>query len=131
MVYGFIGVGAIATAIVTGLCKDVEQPPAILLSPRNAGIAAELASCYPTVSIGADNQAVVDGASALILCLRPQVARVVLDNLIFSDNQVIISAMAGISVEEIKMLVAPAREVSRAIPLPSVAMRNGITPISI
>jgi pyrroline-5-carboxylate reductase len=129
MVYGFIGVGAIATAIVTGLCKDVEQPPAILLSPRNSGIAAELARRYPTVSVGVDNQAVVDGASALILCLRPQVARAALDNLTFSDDQVIISAMAGISVEEIKMLVAPAREISRAIPLPSVARRNSVTPI--
>jgi pyrroline-5-carboxylate reductase len=128
-VYGFIGVGAIAAAIITGLCKDVEQPPAILLSPRNAGMAAELASCYSTVSIGADNQAVVDGVSTLILCLRPQDARGVLDNLVFSDDQAIISAMAGISVEEIKLLAAPAREVSRAIPLPSVARRKGITPI--
>jgi pyrroline-5-carboxylate reductase len=129
IVYGFIGVGAIAAAIVTGLCKEIEQPPAILLSPRNANIAAELASRYSTVSIAADNQAVVDGASTLILCLRPQDARAALGNLVFSDNLVIISAMAGVSVEEIKLLASPAREVSRAIPLPSVARRNGITPI--
>jgi pyrroline-5-carboxylate reductase len=128
-VYGLIGVGAIAAAIVTGLCKDVEQAPAILLSPRNAGVSAELASCYSTVSIGADNQAVVDGSSAVVLCLRPQDARAALDDLIFSEDHVIISAMAGVSVEEIKVLVAPAREVSRAIPLPSVALRNGITPV--
>jgi pyrroline-5-carboxylate reductase len=128
-VYGLIGVGAIAAAIVTGLCKDIEQSPAILLSPRNAGVSAELASCYSSVSIGTDNQAVIDGASVVVLCLRPQDARAALTDLIFSENHVIISAMAGISVEEIKMLVAPAREVSRAIPLPSVARRKGITPI--
>jgi pyrroline-5-carboxylate reductase len=100
-----------------------------LLSPSNAGVSAELSSCYSTVSIGGDNQAVVDGASVVVLCLRPQDARAALDDLIFSETHVIISAIAGVSVEEIKMLVAPAREVSRAIPLPSVATRNGITPI--
>ncbi|HKX30695.1 MAG TPA: NAD(P)-binding domain-containing protein [Blastocatellia bacterium] len=129
MEYGFIGVGAIAAAIVTGLCKDVESAPEILLSPRNAGMAARLAGCYPTVRIGADNQAVVDGASTLILCLRPQDARAVLKDLVFADDQIIISAMAGVSVEAIKLLVAPAREVSRVIPLPPVAERNGMTPI--
>ena len=67
--YGVIGVGAIAAAIVTGLCEDVEDAPEVLLSPRNAEIAAGLAHRFPTVEVAADNQAVVDGASVVIVCV--------------------------------------------------------------
>jgi pyrroline-5-carboxylate reductase len=67
---------------------------------RIAADAAKLASSYPTVSIRAENQAVVDGASALILCLRPQDAKAVLDNLIFSDGQVIISAIMSTAIAD-------------------------------
>ncbi len=129
MVYGVIGVGAIAAAIVTGLCEDVERPPPILLSPRNAGIAADLASRHPTVSVCADNQAVVEGASVVILCVRPQDAQAALGGLAFSANHAIVSAMAGVSAEALARLVAPARDIARAIPLPSVARREGVTPI--
>ena len=43
MAYGVLGVGAIGAAIVTGLCEDVDEAPEVLLSPRNAEVAAGLA----------------------------------------------------------------------------------------
>lgn len=72
MTYGMIGVGAIASAIVRGLCQGVAQPPSILLSPRNAGVAANLASRFATVTVCPDNQAVLDAADLVTLCLRLQ-----------------------------------------------------------
>jgi hypothetical protein len=72
-VYGFIGIGA----IVQGLCMDIEQAPAILLSPSNAE------------NIDADNQSVVDGASGVVLCLWQQDARAALDDRIFSEVHII------------------------------------------
>lgn len=45
MEYGVLGVGAIGAAIVTGLCEDVDDAPKVLLSPRNAEVAAGLAEC--------------------------------------------------------------------------------------
>src|SRR4051794_3683002 len=129
MDYGVLGVGAIAAAIVTGLCDDEAEAPSVLLSPRGAGVAAELAERFETVTVAADNQAVVDGASVVILCLRPQEAREGLGGLRFPGGQVVISAMAGVSVEELLRLVAPATDVARTIPLPSVATRAGIPPI--
>jgi pyrroline-5-carboxylate reductase len=48
MAYGVLGVGAIGAAIVTGLCENVEDAPEVLLSPRNAGIAAGLAQRFAT-----------------------------------------------------------------------------------
>jgi pyrroline-5-carboxylate reductase len=129
MDYGVIGVGAIAQAIVTGLCESVESPPAVVLSPRNAEVAGALAKRYETVTIAASNQAVLDAAPVVLVCLRPQVARDVLAELRFAPAHVVISAMAGISIDELKRLIAPATEVARCIPLPGVARRAGITPV--
>lgn len=129
MTYGMIGVGTIAAAIVAGVSGSVESPPTILLSPRNASRAAELASRYSNVHVCASNQDVIDSASTLILCLRPQVAPDVLRRLHFSAEQSIISVMAGISIETLRTLVAPATAIARCIPLPSVAHRDGVTVI--
>lgn len=124
-----LGVGAIGAAIVTGLCENVDDAPEVLLSPRNAEIAAGLAQRFATVDVAADNQAVVDGAGVVIVCVRPQVAHDVLAELRFPADRVVISAMAGVPVTTLKQLVAPATDVARVIPLPSVARREGITPV--
>ena len=127
--YGVIGVGAIAAAIVTGLCEDVDDAPEVLLSPRNAEITAGLAHRFAAVAVAADNQAVVDGAPVVIVCVRPQVAESVLAELRFPADRTVISAMAGVSVQALQPLVAPATDIARVIPLPSVARRDGITPV--
>jgi pyrroline-5-carboxylate reductase len=129
MSYGVLGVGAIGAAIVTGLCEDVDDAPKVLLSPRNAEIAAGLAQRFATVDVAADNQAVVDGSPVVIVCVRPQVAQTVLAELRFPADRVVISAMAGVPVTELQRLVAPATDVARVIPLPSVARRECITPV--
>jgi pyrroline-5-carboxylate reductase len=126
--YGLIGVGALASAIVIGLCEG-EEPPSITLSPRNAEIAGGLAARFGSVSVAADNQAVLDAAPVVLLCVRPQVARDALAALRFRSGHVVISAMAGIPVDELRRLVAPATDVARCIPLPAVARRAGITPV--
>jgi pyrroline-5-carboxylate reductase len=129
MTFGIIGVGAIGASIVAGLSEANEVPPSILLSPRNAQVSARLASRYPNVTACADNQTVMEGATTLILCLRPQDAPAVLRTLHFSARQSIVSVMAGISIEKLRLLVAPATAIARSIPLPAVARREGLTPI--
>jgi pyrroline-5-carboxylate reductase len=129
MTYGIVGVGAIATAIVTGLCASAQDAPRIVLSPRNAGRVADLASRFPSVRVARSNQEVIDESSVVLLCLRPQDARSVLAGLKFSGHQAIVSAMAGIQIAALRGLVAPAQNVARVIPLPSVATREGATPV--
>jgi pyrroline-5-carboxylate reductase len=124
-----LGVGAIGAAIVTGLCEDVDEAPRVLLSPRNVEIAGGLAERFASVDVAPDNQAVVDGAPVVIVCVRPQVAQTVLAELRFPADRVVISAMAGVPVNSLQRLVAPATDVARVIPLPSVARREGITPV--
>ena len=127
-VYGIIGVGAIAAAIVRGLCRDADPAPAILLSPRNATLARDLAAEFPSVTVAASNQAVVDGASLVVLSVRPQDAGTVLPELRFREAQSIVSVMAGVPLDTLNPLVAPALDISRAVPLPAVERREGATP---
>ena len=126
--YGVLGVGALASAIVTGLCEGVAHPPAILLSPRNADTAANLAARFGSVSVAADNQAVVDAAAVVIVTLRRAHADV-LAELSWRPEQVVVSATAGLPLDRLGELVAPVREVARAVPMPAVATRSSRTPV--
>jgi pyrroline-5-carboxylate reductase len=124
---GVIGVGAIGAAMVSGLSEGGDSPE-ILLSPRNAEVVAKLAALYPNVRVAQSNQAVVEQSSVVLLCVRPTDARRVISELTFGD-QCLVSVMAGIPLSALHELAAPARNVVRAIPLPSVAVRRGITPL--
>jgi pyrroline-5-carboxylate reductase len=50
-----------------------------------------------------------------------------LSGLTFRAEQVVISVMAGIRLDALHALVAPAHDLVRAIPLPAVATRTGLT----
>lgn len=125
---GVIGVGAIGAAIVTGLSEGGE-PPEILLSPRSADVVAKLAAAYPNVRVAASNQAVVEQSSTVLLCVRPVDASSVLLELQLREHQSLISVLAGVPIARLRELAAPVHDIARAIPLPSVAARRGITPL--
>lgn len=127
MVLGVIGVGSIASAMVTGLCRSGE-PEDFLLSPRNPKVAASLAAAWPRVRIAESNEAVARESSLILLCLRPPDAGL-LRNLRFREDASVISVMAGISIEQLSELVGPVRSIARAIPLPPVSVGRGATPL--
>jgi pyrroline-5-carboxylate reductase len=124
---GFIGTGTITSAIVSGLNSVGSTTFTFLLSPRNAGVAASLASAFDNVTVAASNQAVLDDCDTIMLAVRPQVAVDALESLHFRPDHHVISLMALISIERVQALVAPATRVVRAIPLPMVAMRAAVT----
>jgi pyrroline-5-carboxylate reductase len=125
--YGVIGVGSLAAAIVTGLCLD--DPPPVVLSPRSAVTSADLAERLETVWVAADNQAVVDAADVVLVCVLPHQLVDVLGELRFRPDQLVLSVAAGVGLEKVARLAAPAARVARAMPLPSVARRAGATPV--
>lgn len=127
--YGVLGVGSIATSIVTGLCDGVVAPPLMRLSPRNAVRSADLARRFPTVRVAASNQDVVDSSDVVLLCLLPNDAEHVLSMLRFRKDQSVVSAMAGISLSRLRPLLSPATDIARSVPVPSVATRAGTTPV--
>jgi len=72
---GFVGTGAITSAIVTGLNAAGIGDDTILVSPRNAETAASLAAMFAGVTVAASNQAVLDGSDIVMLAVRPQSRR--------------------------------------------------------
>lgn len=126
-VIGVIGVGSIASAMVAGLCRAGE-PRQFLLSPRNPQVSAALAAQYPAVRVAESNEAVARGSSVVMLCLRPSDAGLLRD-LPFRKDASVISVMAGLSVSDLAAIVGPVANIARAIPLPSVAVGRGVTPV--
>ena len=122
-----LGVGALASAIVTGLCEGVADPPVIVLSPRNAEASAALAARYPSVTVAADNQAVLDAAELVFVTLRRAHADV-LGELTWRPEHVVVSGTGGLPWPA-QGLVAPADRVARAVPMPAVATRSSRTPV--
>lgn len=126
-ILGFLGTGHITSCVVTGLLTSEGPPKEIVLSPRNARVAAELAGRFPQVTVAADNQAVIDSSAAVVLALRPQIAAEVIAPLAFRADQLVISLMALTPLDLLRAWVAPAATVVRALPLPPVARHLGPT----
>lgn len=129
MKLGFLGTGAITSAMVTGLRSPDGGEYSILLSPRNAAVAADLARRFPSVSVAFSNQEVLDQSETVVIAVRPQVTENVLSELRFRPDHNVISLVSGFSVRRLGGLVAPATKISRAVPLPSAARRRSPTAV--
>ena len=125
---GFIGCGTIAAAIVTGL-NSSGHGEAIVVSPRNAQVAAGLARRFPNVTVGASNQAVLDACDVAVLAVRPQILAALLPELRFRPDHEVISLVPVTSLAYLRSATAPAAAVTRAVPMPMVARRQGPTAI--
>jgi pyrroline-5-carboxylate reductase len=124
---GFLGTGAITSAIVNGLAA-CGVPCRICLSPRNEHVAARLAR-FPMVRVATSNQAVLDCSDVIFVAVRPDVAAEVLAAVKFRDDHRVVSLVAAISRDDIAALVRPAATVVCAVPLPTVAHHAGPTAI--
>jgi len=129
MKIGFVGTGEITLAMVTGLSSSGNASHSIRLSPRNQAIAASLASRFPGVSVGSSNQEVLDFCETVVIAVKPQVARSVVSELRFRPDHHVISVVSALPLQSVRDLVAPATQVTRAVPLPSTAKRLGPTAI--
>lgn len=128
MKLGFIGCGTIAAAIVAGLNAS-GHGEAIVVSPRNAEVAAGLARRFTNVTVAATNQAVLDACDVIVLAVRPQILAAVLPELRFRPEHQIISLVPVTSLAHLRAATAPAATVTRAVPMPMVARRQGPTAI--
>lgn len=120
---GVLGTGTIAEAVVRGLAPDGH---AITVSERSATRAERLAAEFPNVSV-ATNQDVLAASEIVFLGLMAEHAPEVLRGLRFRPDQRVVSFMAGLSLEEVGRLVAPARAEAVMLPFPGIA--QGGSPI--
>lgn len=122
---GFLGTGDIAATLVRGLHGQHHQ---ILVSPRNADVAARLASEVPGLMI-APNEEVVANADVIFLCLLAAVAWEVLPGLPFRADQTVISVMVDAPLAKLRAVCAPATDIAIAIGSPAIARGGCPVPV--
>ena len=133
MKIGFIGTGAIAEAVITGMLHQQAFDGGVVVSLRSAVRSQRLAETFPKIVVESDNQKIVDQVDWVFVSVLPGQAVDVLSGLTFQPEQFVISMIAGRSIDSIVTLVAPAKHVFRIIPMPPIELGMGpmvITPRS-
>ncbi|MCL2569406.1 MAG: pyrroline-5-carboxylate reductase [Oscillospiraceae bacterium] len=114
----FIGSGAMASAILRGTCRT-QDSSRFLITDIVPGKAEELAKELGC-RVAASNEAAIAEADIVVLCVKPQYARPVLEEIAPSlrDTQkVLCSVLAGTSIETIRTyLGAPDHPIVRIMP---------------
>ena len=118
---GFLGTGNLAELLVRGLAGAGYR---LILSPRNASVAGRLAAAY-CAEVAVSNQAVVDAADGVIVCLPAATGAGVLAGLAFRPDQPVLSAMAGTSLSRLQSAIGPARGAVTMLPGYANAYRVG------
>jgi pyrroline-5-carboxylate reductase len=114
---GFLGTGSITAALVRGLADPEHR---VLVSPRNAVVAATLAAERPGLAV-VSNEEVVAGSDVVFLCLLASVAWEVLPSMPFRAGQTVISVMVDAPLAKLRAICAPATDIAITIPLPPIA----------
>ena len=127
MTLGILGVGYFASYFIAGLRKGGFKGQ-ILLSPRNAKTASKLAQTH-NCSIAESNQEVIDRSDIVLLSVKPEHLQELLTNLDFKDDQIVISAVAGISVENHHKAGPLPETLIRMIPVCCIEAGEGVVPI--
>ncbi len=123
---GIIGVGHLASYFIAGL-RNAGDKRRILLTPRNAEIAADLAQRYQC-EVLSDNQIVAHQADIVLLATRPAHALVALQALTLRPSQLVLSVVAGVSIDDLRSFAAPA-DIARCLPLAPAEVGAGATPL--
>ncbi|QAX28168.1 NAD(P)-binding domain-containing protein [Leisingera sp. NJS204] len=114
---GFLGCGTIASAVVRGLAGKGHQ---ITVSERGKAQSAALAEAFEDVTV-TGNQAVIDASDVIFLGLMAESAEGILKELVFREDQQVVSLMAGADLGRVAELTAPAEAVAVMIPFPGIA----------
>lgn len=124
---GFIGTGAITSALVTGFCTRASQTPyPIVLSPRNKEKAAQLKAAYPDrVTVAASMQEVVDRSDWVMLAVLPEAGEEVCRSLHFRPEQKVINFMFDKTAEQIRPWIVETKSLLYMIPLTFNAFTDG------
>ncbi|MGA7438716.1 MAG: pyrroline-5-carboxylate reductase [Luteibacter sp.] len=114
----FIGGGNMATALVAGLVRHGAQPGGIAVAEPRAEALQELARQYG-VATYTDNAAAAEGASLLVLAVKPQMLAEVcrgLRTVVQQYRPMVISIAAGIRIAQIERWLDAALPVVRCMP---------------
>jgi len=129
MIFGFIGTGKIASSVITGICNSKIKYKQIIISPRNKKIALSLKKKFKKIIISKTNQEIVDKSNWVFLSVTPTVGEKILKDLKFKSNQIVVSFISTISLNQLKKIIKKKIDIVRAIPLPPISLKEGPVPI--
>ena len=129
MKLGFIGTGQITKAVVLGILNSKLKIKNIFLSERNKVISNYLKKKSSKIKIKKNNQEIIDKSDWIFLAVTPIVGKKILKSLKYKHNQVIISFISTISMQELKKIIKIKNTIVRAIPLPPISLKKGPVPI--
>jgi pyrroline-5-carboxylate reductase len=121
---GFVGTGVLAEAVIRGLQKTEARAHRFRLSPRSEATSRALAAAYDNTTREESNDAVVSASDIVLLGVLPKQIET-LGALPFRTDQIVVSFLAGVSLERLRATVSPATRVVRMIPLPCIEYGKG------
>lgn len=124
---GILGVGYFASYFVAGL-RNGGFHGKIILSPRNAKTSQKLAQDH-TCSIAKTNQKVIDQSDLILLSVKPEHLSVLLTDLTFRADQIVISAIAGVSIKDHREHGTLPETLIRMIPVSCIEAGEGVVPM--
>lgn len=128
-----IGAGNIGKALIGGLLRKGYLPPESIRATRRRphGVGA-LRESFPGILAGSDNSWAVDGASLVIIAVKPQNAAGVIEEIRGSvaAGTLVVSVLAGLTTEAISASFGQALPVVRTMPNTPMLVEEGATAIA-
>lgn len=124
---GFIGTGAITSALVTGLCGRAPQNPyPIVLSPEYADKAAALKEAYPDrVTVADSLQEVADRSDWLVLAVWPEVGEEVCRSIQFRPEHKVINLLTDKTLPQVRSWIGDTAVLLHMVPMTFNAFCDG------
>jgi len=115
---GIIGTGTIASAIVTGFCRQ-NTDHTFFLSPRGAVKAAALAQEFSQATVCSSNQKVLDKSDWVFITVQKNGFEDVY-NLNFRPDHKVINMATEMNLDELKEKIGETALLAHAVPLPMI-----------
>jgi len=112
---GFIGAGNMASALIGGLCKSNPDNTTILVTDPHSDKVTALVDTLG-ITAGKDNQALADGCDVIVLAVKPQIIKTVLQALEIKTGTLVLSIAAGVRCESLQAWSSPRCAIVRSMP---------------
>ena len=128
-----IGAGNIGRALVGGLLRGYDVDPSrIRVTRRDPEALAELEEQFPGIRTSTDNAEAVRGASVVVLAIKPQSAREVIDQIREATDAeaLVVSVLAGLTTDALQAAFEKEIAVVRAMPNTPALVDAGATALA-
>lgn len=130
MKLGFIGVGNMAKAIISGLVKKDVAGKDILVHSAHPQNYENFAKQHGLTAVS-DNTAVAQQADVIILAVKPTVIKRVAEEIqpILTEEKLVVSIASGVSLADLQAVLGTTQPILRVMPNVNVEIAQGMTAV--